>query len=460
MFIGKWNITDLSQLDKKDLSSGLIQNSCPLIERYTLPEMGKIWTEQSKYQSWLDVEIAACEANWKLGKIPDNAIKQIREKANFSPSRILEIESEVRHDVIAFLTNVNENVGDAGRFIHVGMTSSDVLDTGLALQLKSSVNLLIVEIKNLELAIFSKAKEHKETAMIGRSHAIHGEPITFGFKLAGWLAETIRNRKRLESLVKDVSVGQISGAMGTYANTDPKVEEVACNFLGLTPDTASTQVISRDRHADYVQTLALVGASLDRFATEIRNLQRTDVLEVEESFAKGQKGSSAMPHKRNPIRSERISGLARVLRSYVVAALENVSLWHERDISHSSTERMMLPDVSITLHFMLREMTSVIQELGVYPKNMQRNMNIYGGVVFSQRVLLSLVQNGMNREEAYRVVQKHAHAAWNTESGDFRANLESDPTVNSMLSTEILNECFSPELHQSKLNIIWERLGI
>ena len=431
-----------------------------MIDRYTLPEMGTIWTERAKFQSWLDVELAACEANLKLGKIPGNAMKEIREKAEFSPERILEIEAEVRHDVIAFLTNLNENIGDSGRFIHVGMTSSDVLDTGLALQLKASVKLLIKEIKNLQHIIREKASEHKTTVMIGRSHAIHGEPITFGFKLAGWLAETNRNKKRLELLEEEISVGQISGAMGTYANTDPEIERITCASLGLAPDTASTQVISRDRHATYVQTLALVGSSLDRFATEIRNLQRTDVLEVEEGFAKGQKGSSAMPHKRNPIRSERISGLARVLRSYVVAALENVSLWHERDISHSSTERMMLPDISITLHFMLREMSEVIKELGIYKKNMTKNMNIYGGVVFSQRVLLALVENGMQREQAYRLVQQHAHEAWNKESGDFRANLNSDRSITSILSTEQLNNCFSTEIHQSNLEVIWKRLEI
>ena len=431
-----------------------------MIDRYTLPEMGTIWTEHAKFQSWLDVELAACEANLKLGKIPGNAMKEIREKAEFSQERILEIEAEVRHDVIAFLTNLNENIGDSGRFIHVGMTSSDVLDTGLALQLKASVKLLIKEIKNLQHIIREKASEHKTTVMIGRSHAIHGEPITFGFKLAGWLAETNRNKKRLELLEEEISVGQISGAMGTYANTDPEIERITCASLGLAPDTASTQVISRDRHATYVQTLALVGSSLDRFATEIRNLQRTDVLEVEEGFAKGQKGSSAMPHKRNPIRSERISGLARVLRSYVVAALENVSLWHERDISHSSTERMMLPDISITLHFMLREMSEVIKELGIYKKNMTKNMNIYGGVVFSQRVLLALVENGMQREQAYRLVQQHAHEAWNKESGDFRANLNSDRSITSILSTEQLNNCFSTEIHQSNLEVIWKRLEI
>jgi adenylosuccinate lyase len=431
-----------------------------LIERYTNPEMGNIWSEQAKYQTWLDVEIAACEANCKLGKIPLNAMETIRSQANFTPERILEIEAEVRHDVIAFLTNVNEYVGDAGRYIHVGMTSSDVLDTGLALQLKSSVKLLKKELLLLEEAIRDLARQHKSTVMIGRSHAIHGEPITFGFKLAGWLAETLRNKDRLNSLEKDIAVGQISGAMGTYANTNPEIERITCELLELEVDTASTQVISRDRHANYVQILALIGSSLDRFSTEIRNLQRTDVLEVEENFAKGQKGSSAMPHKRNPIRSERVSGLSRVLRSYVIAALENVALWHERDISHSSNERLMLPDTSITLHFMITEMTAIIKGLGVYPNNMLNNLNIYGGVVFSQRVLLALVENGMSREDSYRLVQKHAHAAWNQPEGNFQKNLENDPEVMNSLSLDQLSECFSTELHQSNLKVIWDRLGI
>ena len=431
-----------------------------MIERYTLPEMGRLWSEEAKFQSWLEVEIAATAANVELGRVPAEALATIREKARFEVARILEIEAEVRHDVIAFLTNVNEHVGDAGRYIHVGMTSSDVLDTGLALQLKASVALLRTELDALADALRQLAREHKATVMIGRSHAIHGEPITFGFKVAGWLAETERNRERLQRLETVVAVGQISGAMGTYANTDPQVEAITCRLLGLVPDTASTQVIGRDRHAEYVQTLALVGASLERFSTEIRNLQRTDVLEVEENFAKGQKGSSAMPHKRNPIRSERIGGLARVLRSYTVAALENCALWHERDISHSSVERMMLPDCSVTLHFMLREMAEVVKGLGVYPENMARNMNVYGGVVFSQRVLLALVESGLAREEAYRIVQRNAHAAWNSEGGDFRANLEADADVTSHLSPEQLADCFSTDLHQANLGVIWERLGI
>ena len=431
-----------------------------MIERYTLPEMGNIWSEEAKFQSWLDVEIAATEANCELGRVPAEAVATIKEKASFSVARILEIEAEVRHDVIAFLTNINEHVGDAGRHIHVGMTSSDVLDTGLALQMKASVQLLRCELDQLAAALRALARAHKGTVMIGRSHAIHGEPITFGFKVAGWLAETERNRERLQRLETVVAVGQISGAMGTYANTDPQVEAITCRLLGLVPDTASTQVIGRDRHAEYVQTLALVGTSLERFSTEIRNLQRTDVLEVEENFAKGQKGSSAMPHKRNPIRSERIGGLARVLRSYVVAALENCALWHERDISHSSVERMMLPDCSATLHFMLREMTDVVKGLGVYPDNMARNMNVYGGVVFSQRVLLALVESGINREDAYRIVQRNAHTAWNTEGGNFRANLEADADVTSRLSPEQLADCFSTDLHQENLRVIWERLEV
>ena len=431
-----------------------------MIERYTLPEMGNLWSEQAKFQSWLDVEIAATEANCELGRVPADAVATIKEKASFSVERILEIEAEVRHDVIAFLTNVNEHVGDAGRYIHVGMTSSDVLDTGVALQMKASVALLRIELDKLAEALRDLARAHKDTVMIGRSHAIHGEPITFGFKVAGWLAEVVRNQERLERLERVVSVGQISGAMGTYANTDPQVEAIACAKLGLEPDTASTQVISRDRHAEYIQTLALVGAALERFSTEIRNLQRTDVLEVEENFAKGQKGSSAMPHKRNPIRSERIGGLARVLRSYVVAALENCALWHERDISHSSVERMMLPDCSVTLHFMLREMTEVVKGLGVYPDNMARNMNVYGGVVFSQRVLLALVDSGINREDAYRIVQRNAHTAWNIEGGNFRANLEADADVISRLSPDQLANCFSTDLHQENLGVIWQRLGL
>ncbi len=431
-----------------------------MIERYTLPEMGRIWTENAKFQSWLKVEIAACEANCSLGKMPEAALKEIRLNAKFEESRIKEIEKEVKHDVIAFLTNINEYVGDSGRYIHVGMTSSDVLDTGLSLQLKDSCELLLEEIEKLENEVRTLARQHKNTLMIGRSHAIHGEPISFGFKLAGWLAEILRDKKRLLILKESISIGQISGAMGTYANTNPEIEKITCELLGLKPDTASTQVISRDRHAEYVQTIALIGASLDRFATEIRNLQRTDVLEVEEGFSKGQKGSSAMPHKRNPIRSERVSGLSRILRSYVVTALENVPLWHERDISHSSNERIMLPDVSICLHFMLREMKEIINNLKVYPDNMLKNLNIYGGVIFSQKVLLLLVEKGMSREKAYSLVQKSAHKAWNNENGNFKENIEGDQEIMTLVSENDLKVCFDPSIHLNNLNVIWDKLSI
>ena len=431
-----------------------------MIERYTLPEMGEIWTDNYKLKTWLQVEIAVCEAQAELGYIPQDAVAEIKAKAEFDPQRVLEIEAEVRHDVIAFLTNVNEYVGDAGRYIHLGLTSSDVLDTGIALQLVASLNLILERLEELIQAIRYQAQQHRYTVMVGRSHGIHAEPITFGFKLAGWLAEVLRNRDRLVRLRKEIAVGKISGAVGTYANVDPQVEAIACQKLGLEPDCASTQVISRDRHADYVQQLALLTASIERFAVEIRNLQRTDVLEVEEFFSKKQKGSSAMPHKRNPIRSERLTGMARIVRGNAVAALENVALWHERDISHSSVERVILPDSCILTHFMLKEITGLVKNLLVYPENMKRNMNVYGGVIFSQRVLLNLVEKGMNREEAYRIVQGCAHQAWNKTDGDFRKLISQDETVNNTLSTEEIDACFDPEHHLKNLDEIYQRLGI
>jgi adenylosuccinate lyase len=431
-----------------------------LIERYTLPEMGHIWTDEYKLQTWLDVEIAVCEAQAELGRIPAEAVDEIKAKAKFDINRVLEIEKEVRHDVIAFLTNVNEYVGEAGRYIHLGMTSSDMLDTALALQLVASLDILLKQTEDLIQAIRYQAQQHRTTVMIGRSHGIHAEPITFGFKLAGWLAETLRNRDRICRIRTEIAVGQISGAVGTYANIDPKIEAIACAKLGLQPDTASTQVVSRDRHADFMNTLALVAASLERFAVEIRNLQRTDVLEVEEYFSKGQKGSSAMPHKRNPIRSERITGMARLVRGYAVAALENVALWHERDISHSSVERVAFPDACILTHFMLVETTDLVKNLLVYPENMQRNLNCYGGVVFSQRVMLSLVEKGMTREDAYRVVQSCAHSAWNTTEGDFRALIADHPEVKAHLSPTEIEDCFDPNHHLRNLDEIYQRLNI
>ena len=431
-----------------------------MIERYTLPEMGELWTEKFKYQTWLEVEIAVCEAQAELGYIPSEAVTIIQEKAQFDPQRILEIETEVRHDVIAFLTNVNEYVGDAGRYIHLGMTSSDVLDTALSLQLVASLNLILECTQELIQALRYQAQQHRYTVMVGRSHGIHGEPITFGFKLAGWLAEVERNRQRLIRLRKDIAIGQISGAMGTYANIDPRIEALTCQKLGLEPDTASTQVISRDRHAEFMQQIALLAASIERFAVEIRNLQRSDVLEVEEFFAPKQKGSSAMPHKRNPIRSERLSGIARIIRGYTIAALENVALWHERDISHSSVERVMFPDTCILIHFMLKEITDLVKNLLVYPENMKRNMNVYGGVIFSQRVLLALVEKGLNREEAYKIVQECAHKAWNTEQGNFQELIVQDAQVKSVLSPQEIEACFDPQQHLRNLDLIYQRLAI
>lgn len=431
-----------------------------MIERYTLPEMGDLWTDEYKFKTWLQVEIAVCEAQAELGYIPQDAVDIIKEKAAFDVKRILEIEAEVRHDVIAFLTNVNEYVGEPGRYIHLGMTSSDVLDTALSLQMVASLDVISNHVEALIQAIRYQAQQHRDTVMVGRSHGIHAEPITFGFKLAGWLAEMLRHRDRLCRLHKEIAVGQISGAVGTYANIDPKIEALTCQKLGLEPDPASTQVISRDRHAEFLQTLALVGASIERFAVEIRNLQRTDVLEVEEFFSKGQKGSSAMPHKRNPIRSERLTGMARILRGHAMAALENVALWHERDISHSSVERVALPDCCILLHFMLVEATDLIKHLLVYPENMQRNMYVYGGVIFSQKVLLALVGKGLSREEAYSIVQSNAHAAWNRPEGDFRALISQDERVAAHLSPEEIAHCFDPSEQLKNLDVVYQRLNI
>ncbi|MEC4986780.1 MAG: adenylosuccinate lyase [Oscillatoria sp. PMC 1068.18] len=431
-----------------------------MIERYTLPEMGNLWTDNYKFKTWLQVEIAVCEAQAELGYTPSEAVEEIKAKANFDAQRILEIEAEVRHDVIAFLTNVNEYVGESGRYIHLGLTSSDVLDTALALQLVASLDIILSKVEELSQAIRYQAQQHRYTVMVGRSHGIHAEPITFGFKLAGWLAEVLRHRERLINLRRQIAVGKISGAVGTYANVDPKVEALACEKLGLQPDTASTQVISRDRHAEYVQQLALLAASIERFAVEIRNLQRTDVLEVEEYFSKKQKGSSAMPHKRNPIRSERLTGMARIIRGNAVAALENVALWHERDISHSSVERVILPDSCILTHFMLRETVNLVKNLLVYPENMKQNMNVYGGVIFSQRVLLSLVEKGMTREDAYQIVQSCAHEAWNQPDGDFQNLIAKDETVNKYLSSQEIQACFNPEHHLQNLDEIYQRLGI
>ena len=431
-----------------------------MIERYSRKEIKDIWEDYNRYSLWLEIELAAAEAMEKLKIIPKGVVKKVRSKAKINPKRILQIEEKVKHDIIAFLTSITEKAGADARYLHKGMTSSDVLDTCFNLQLKQSGKILLDDINRLLQSIKKQAIKHKYTLCIGRSHGIHAEPITFGLKMVSFYQEFLRNKKRLENSIKEISTCAISGAVGTFANIDPRVESYVAKKLKLDVEPVSTQIIPRDRHAQYFTTLGIIASSIERFAIEIRHLQRTEVLEVEEFFGKKQKGSSAMPHKKNPILSENLTGLARLIRSSVIPALENVALWHERDISHSSNERLMLPDTSITLHFMITEMTAIIKGLGVYPNNMLKNLNIYGGVVFSQRVLLALVENGMSREDSYRLVQKNAHSAWNQNEGNFKKNLENDPEVLNSLSAEKLSDCFSTKSHQSNLRVIWERLGI
>lgn len=421
--------------------------------------MGGIWEDQNKYRIWLEIEILACEAQAELGLVPKEAIKSIREKATFDIARIEEIEQEVKHDVIAFLTNVSEHVGPDSRYIHLGMTSSDVLDTCLAVQMKQSGEILLVELRQLADALGRRAKEFKNTVMVGRTHGIHAEPTTFGLKLAVWFDETRRNIDRLTAAMERISVGQISGAVGTFEHLSPKVEEYVCKKLGLKPAPVSTQILQRDRHAEFMSTLAVIGSSLEKFATEIRHLQKTEVLEAEEYFAPGQKGSSAMPHKRNPVTCERIAGLSRVLRGNALAAMENVALWHERDITHSSVERVIVPDSCILLDYMLALLTDVIDRLIVYPENMLKNLNRTHGLIFSQSVLLALTKKGMNREEAYRIVQAGAMDVW--QSGkDFKELLQSHTSVSSMLSAQEIEQLF--DLKKSILNVdyIFERVGL
>lgn len=431
-----------------------------MIDRYTRPEMGRIWSEESKFQTWLEVELAVCEAQSQLGIIPVEAVADIKANARFEISRIKEIEGEVLHDVIAFLTNLAENVGETSRFIHLGLTSSDILDTALALQLRRASQVIKADLQALHDVILEQARRHKHTIMVGRSHGIHAEPITFGFKLAVWLEEIRRHQARLDRALEEVSVGKISGAVGTYANVSPEVESLALRLLGLKAEPVATQVVQRDRHAHYLCTLAVIAASLEKFATEIRHLQRTDVLEAEEPFKQGQKGSSAMPHKRNPVGCENITGLARVVRANALAAMENVALWHERDISHSSVERIVIPDSTILLDFMLDRLTRIVGGLVVYPENMRRNMDIFGGVIFSQSVLLKLVEKGLTREQAYKLVQGSAMEAWNKNDGNFKENLLQDEAVMRVLSRTELEDCFNPAYYLKNVDRVFERIGI
>ena len=428
-----------------------------MIERYALPAMATLWTQQTKYETWLEVEIAVLQAQETLGLVPAGTTEAVKATAQFSASRIDEIEEEVKHDVIAFLTNVAEYVGEPSRFVHLGMTSSDLVDTALNLQVQRALPLIDEKLSTLKATILKRAWEHKDTVMVGRSHGIHGEPITFGAKLLVWVDELNRAEARIAHAKTECQAGMVSGAMGTYAHLAPTVEAETCRLLGLTPVKASTQVIQRDRLASLFTAFALLASSLEKMATEIRNLQRTDVLEVEEGFTKGQKGSSAMPHKRNPVSSENITGLCRLIRSYALPAMENIALWHERDISHSSVERIILPDAFIGLHYVLNRFNGVMTNLLVHSANMTRNMNVYGGVIFSQRVLLTLIDKGVSREIAYRLVQKNAHAAWNTEGGHFKGNLLADAEVTALLSVEEIANCFNPAPLLSNIDAIFAR---
>jgi adenylosuccinate lyase len=429
-----------------------------MIERYTRPEMAKIWDIEHRTQKWLEVELAVCDGLAEYGYIPREAAQTIRERARFDLKRMAELEKETRHDVMAFVRNVEENVGPEGRYVHYGITSYDVVDTALALLLRDSCDQLLARARRLAEVIARLAKEYKHTPMIGRTHGIHAEPITFGFKLAGWYDEMQRNLQRLQFAREMVSVGKVSGAVGIHANVDPRVEEYVCAKLGLKPAPASTQIISRDVHATYLSTLSILAASLERFATELRNLQRTEILEVQEYFAPGQTGSSAMPHKRNPWNCETVSGLARVVRGYLIPALENIATWHERDLSNSSVERVILPDATILVDWMLWKLTDILEHLAVFPENMKRNMEKFGGLVFSEHVMLALVSKGLSREQAYKLVQRNAAKAW--EGADFQQSLKQDEEVRRVLSEEEIDRCFDLQHHLRHLNVTFQRLGL
>ena len=430
-----------------------------MIDRYTHPEMGNIWTLENEFRTMLKVEILACEAMNKLGIVPDDALKDIQNKADFRLERIKEIEAVTNHDVIAFLTNVAEYVGDASKYIHKGLTSSDVKDTALCYMTVQSADLIMRHLQNFHAILRRRAAEFKNTVMIGRTHGIHAEPMTFGMKFLLWSDEIERDMERLKQAREMMAVGKLSGAVGTYSNIDPFVEEYVCKKLDLKPVRLATQVIQRDRHAHFLTTLAIIGSSSDKMATEIRNLQRTDIREAEEYFAPGQKGSSAMPHKRNPITCEKVSGMARLLRGYAVAGLEDVALWHERDISHSSVERVILPDATIALDHMLRKFSNIIDKLLVYPDAMIANLNKTGGLIFSQNLLIALVTKGVLREDAYKWVQRNAMARW-LEGADFKTNVEADPDIKKYLTDEEIEHCFDPKPMLRNVDLIFSRFGL
>ena len=428
-----------------------------MIERYTSQKMKALWSDQNRFQKWLEIEILACEAQAKMGNIPFSAVGQIKRKAKFEVKRILQIEEKTKHDVIAFLTNLAENVGKESKYIHIGITSSDILDTSLSLLMKEAGEVILIGLKKLLLEIKRKAFQYKFTPIIGRTHGIHAEPTTLGLKFALWYAELQRDMERLKNGIETVSVGKLSGAVGNFSNLSPKVEEYVCKKLRLKPASVSSQIIQRDRHAEYMSALAVIAGTLEKFALEIRNLQRTEILEMEEGFSKGQKGSSAMPHKRNPITCERICGLARILRANALASMENQALWHERDITHSSVERVIIPDSTILLDYMIEKFLGIIQNLAIYPKNMLLNLNKTGGLVFSQRLLLKLTEKMPSREEAYKVVQENAMNAWNFKR-NFKELIKKDPRVKKYLTPPEIEECFDLKYYLRNVDYIFKRV--
>lgn len=430
-----------------------------MIERYTRPEMGAIWTDENKYKAWLEVEILACEAWAELGEIPKADVQKIRENARFDVERILEIEQETRHDVVSFTRAVSESLGEERKWVHYGLTSTDVVDTALSYLIKQANEIIEKDLERFIEILKQKAIEHKYTVMMGRTHGVHAEPTTFGLKMALWHEEMKRNLERFRQAADGIRYGKLSGAVGTYANIDPFVEQYVCGKLGLKPAPISTQTLQRDRHAYYIATLSLIATSIEKFATEIRGLQKSETREVEEFFSKGQKGSSAMPHKRNPIGSENMTGMARVLRGYMVTAYENVSLWHERDISHSSAERIILPDATIAINYMLNRFGNIVKNLTVFPENMKRNMDKTLGLIYSQRVLLALIDKGMSREAAYDTVQPKAMESWEKQV-PFKELLKKDPAIQSRLTEAELEECFDYHYHLKHVDTIFDRLGL
>ena len=430
-----------------------------MIERYSREEMSNIWTDQNRYEAWLEVEILACEAWSKLGDIPTEDVKKIRQNAKVDVARAQEIEQETRHDVVAFTRQVSETLGEERKWVHYGLTSTDVVDTALSYVIKKANDIIEKDLERFIEVLAKKARDYKYTLMMGRTHGVHAEPTTFGVKMALWYTEMKRNLERFKRVREEIEVGKMSGAVGTFANIPPEIEAYVCEHLGLDTAAVSTQTLQRDRHAYYIATLALIGTSMEKFAVEIRNLQKTETREVEEAFAKGQKGSSAMPHKRNPIGSENITGIARVIRGYVTTAYENVPLWHERDISHSSAERIMLPDVTIALDYGLNRFTNIVERLTVFEDNMLDNIDKTFGLIYSQRVLLALINKGLAREAAYDKVQPKAMESWETKT-PFRTLIEQDESITELLTKEDLDECFNPKHHLNQVDTIFQRAGL